>query len=148
EDRARQYRLQYAPPPLPRKIERERIAIQRETTPNPLKTQTGRHRKNRQSNRQNSEITGQAHQSRVLRSLQLSQIGMAQLIACLMPWLTLRKRKETKAIVVHRAFCWQSLSTLARFPNKNRQINTASSMHAYPVIPVCLAHLHNGLAGY
>ncbi|PYD55309.1 hypothetical protein CFR75_17395 [Komagataeibacter xylinus] len=45
--------------------------MQRETTPNLLKTQTGRHRKNRQSNRQNPEITGQAHQSRVLRSLHL-----------------------------------------------------------------------------
>ncbi|PHY93144.1 hypothetical protein CSR02_13130 [Acetobacter pomorum] len=55
-------------------MERERIAIQRETTPNLLKTQTGRHRKNRQSNRQNPEITGQAHQSRVLRSLQIVSV--------------------------------------------------------------------------
>ncbi|WP_415506872.1 DUF4214 domain-containing protein [Acetobacter sp.] len=53
-------------------MERERIAIQRRTTPNLLKTQTGGHRKNRQSNRQNPEITGQAHQSGVLRSLHIA----------------------------------------------------------------------------
>ncbi|WP_342755614.1 MULTISPECIES: transposase, partial [unclassified Acetobacter] len=76
-------------PPLPRKIERERIAIQRETTPNLLKTQTGRHRKNRQSNRQNPEITGQAHQSRVLRCLHvaLSLPNTAEGFTQLCAWL-------------------------------------------------------------
>ena len=63
------YRLQYAPLPLLRKIERERVIIQRGTTPDLLKTQTERSPENRQSSRQNPEITVQAYQSRVLRSL-------------------------------------------------------------------------------
>ncbi|MGY6771121.1 hypothetical protein OQZ28_15810 [Komagataeibacter sp. NFXK3] len=45
-----------------------------------LKTQTGRHRKNRQSNRQNPEITGQAHQSRVLRSLHMIGAEVTEMI--------------------------------------------------------------------
>ncbi|NHO42746.1 hypothetical protein GOB83_11245, partial [Acetobacter fabarum] len=44
---------------------------------NLLKTQTGCHRKNRQSNRQKPEITRQAHQSTVLRSLHLKGIAEA-----------------------------------------------------------------------
>ncbi|KAA8383338.1 hypothetical protein FOH22_17150 [Acetobacter tropicalis] len=45
--------------------------MKRVTAPNLLKTQTGCHRKNRQSNRQKPEITRQAHQATVLRSLHL-----------------------------------------------------------------------------
>ncbi|WP_262411463.1 HAD hydrolase family protein, partial [Acetobacter tropicalis] len=51
------------------------VAIKRVTAPNLLKTQTGCHRKNRQSNRQKPEITRQAHQSTVLRSLHLTAQG-------------------------------------------------------------------------
>lgn len=70
EDRARQYRLQYALLSLPREVERERVVIQRGTTLDQLKTQTENNSNNRQSNHQKPEITDQAYQSRVIRSLQ------------------------------------------------------------------------------
>jgi len=62
EDRASQYRLQHAPFPRPRKIERERVVIQRGTALDMLKTQTENTQKNHQSNRQKPEITNKEHQ--------------------------------------------------------------------------------------
>ncbi|MBB3884781.1 nuclease-related domain-containing protein, partial [Acetobacter oeni] len=53
--------------------------------------QTGGHRKNRQSNRQNPEITGQAHQSGVLRSLHLVR----------MPWgIAVVETKNFRGVIV------------------------------------------------
>ena len=52
------YRLQYAPPHLPGADQRECIAIQPGAAPDLLKTQIKSSPENRQSNRQNPEITG------------------------------------------------------------------------------------------
>ncbi|MBS1038991.1 DDE-type integrase/transposase/recombinase [Gluconobacter cerinus] len=49
------------------------MAIQRVTPTDPLKTQIKTDPKNRQSKRPKTKITGQAHQSTVLRSLHLCQ---------------------------------------------------------------------------
>ena len=71
EDRAGQYRQHHAPLPLPREVERERVAIPNGTAPDLRKTQIESHPVNRQSERQKPEIISRTHQSTVLRSLQM-----------------------------------------------------------------------------
>ena len=73
DDRTGQYHLQHAPLPLPGADQHHSVAIKRVTAPNLLKTQIKSDLKNRQSIRQIPEITGQAYQPRVLRSLQLAE---------------------------------------------------------------------------
>jgi len=56
-----------------KRAQRKRVAIQRVIAPGLFKTQINSVLKNRQSNRQKLEITGQAYQSKVLRSLHLPE---------------------------------------------------------------------------